>query len=93
MTPQQRRLLNQALEIVDSIQIYGSDTLSGRVDGPDDRDWQRESVNEMTKRSIAALELLQAALAEDAPKKQEPGIFNCRVEENGVYGYVILKTY
>lgn len=42
-------------EALDSIRIYGSDTLSGRVDGPDDRQWQRESVLEMTRRARAAL--------------------------------------
>lgn len=39
-----------------SIRIYGNDTLSGRVDGgPDDRNWQRDAVLEMTKRAVAAL--------------------------------------
>lgn len=37
------------------IEQYGSDTLSGRVDGPDDRDWQREGVREMRDRARAAL--------------------------------------
>lgn len=48
----ERDALREALE---SIRIYGSDTLSGRVDGPDDRQWQRESVLEMTRRARAAL--------------------------------------
>lgn len=34
-----------------SIYQFGVDTLSGRIDGPDDRAWQRESVREMTKRA------------------------------------------
>jgi len=43
------------VESLDSIRRYGLDTLSGRTDGPDDRDWQRQAVNEMTKRATAAL--------------------------------------
>jgi hypothetical protein len=42
-------------EALDSIRQYGSDTLSGRADGPDDRDWQRAAVLEMTNRASAAL--------------------------------------
>lgn len=42
-------------EALDSIARYGSDTLSGRVDGPDDRQWQRDAVREMTRRARAAL--------------------------------------
>ncbi len=42
--------------ILESIAIYGSDTLSGRVDGgPDDRKWQRDAVLEMTRRARTAL--------------------------------------
>jgi hypothetical protein len=44
--------LRDALE---SIRQYGSDTLSGRVDGTDDRNWQRDGVLEMTKRARLAL--------------------------------------
>jgi len=40
---------------LDSIRQYGSDTLSGRTDGPDDRAWQRAAVLEMTNRAIRAL--------------------------------------
>lgn len=40
---------------LEAIQQYGSDTLSGRADGPDDREWQRAAVLEMTKRADAAL--------------------------------------
>jgi predicted component of type VI protein secretion system len=43
-------------EALESIHRYGLDTLSGRVDGPDDRDWQRAGINEMTKRARLALE-------------------------------------
>lgn len=43
-------------EALDSIRQYGSDTLSGRTDGPDDRNWQRGAVLEMTKRADAALQ-------------------------------------
>ncbi|WP_368655441.1 hypothetical protein ABRY94_11960 [Castellaniella ginsengisoli] len=43
-------------EVLDSIRQYGADTLSGRVDGPNDRAWQREAVREMTKRARAALQ-------------------------------------
>lgn len=39
-----------------AIRQYGSDTLSGRADGgPDDRDWQRDAVREMTRRARVAL--------------------------------------
>ncbi|MEK1908208.1 MAG: hypothetical protein AAAB13_20740 [Pseudomonas sp.] len=44
--------LRDALE---AIRIYGSDTLSGRVDGPDDKDWYRDGVREMRNRARAAL--------------------------------------
>ena len=37
-----------------------ADTLSGRADGPDDRQWQRESVLEMTRRARAALSSWEA---------------------------------
>ena len=40
---------------LDSIRQYGSDTLSGRTDGPDDRRWQRDAVLEMTNRASRAL--------------------------------------
>lgn len=44
-------------EALKSIQRYGWDTLSGRTDGPDDREWQRAAVKEMTKRATEALSL------------------------------------
>lgn len=43
-------------DALEAIHQYGSDTLSGRVDGPDDRGWQRAAVLEMTKRARLALE-------------------------------------
>ncbi|WP_186042986.1 hypothetical protein [Burkholderia gladioli] len=45
----------ELVEALQSIAQYGSDTLSGRTDGPDDREWQREAVLEMTRRARAAL--------------------------------------
>lgn len=50
-----KREIERLREALDSIRVYGSDTLSGRIDGPDDREWQRESVLEMTKRAREAL--------------------------------------
>jgi hypothetical protein len=47
----------ELLEALESIRRYGLDTLSGRADGGiDDREWQREAVNEMTKRARIAIE-------------------------------------
>lgn len=46
------RELTDALE---SIRQYGSDTISGRVDGPTDREWFKDGVREMTRRARAAL--------------------------------------
>lgn len=42
-------------DALDSIAQYGSDTLSGRADGPADAAWYRDGVREMTKRARAAL--------------------------------------
>jgi hypothetical protein len=42
----------KALSAIDQ---YGSDTLSWRADGPDDRSWQREVVLEMTRRARTTL--------------------------------------
>lgn len=50
----ERRLhaLNKELQdTIDSIYIYANDTLSGRTDGPDDRDWQRAGVVEIRNRA------------------------------------------
>lgn len=52
------RLIAAAPELLDaleSIRQYGIDTLSGRADGPDDREWQRGAVLEMTRRARAAV--------------------------------------
>ena len=43
------------VEALQSIRLYANDTLSGRVDGPDDRDWQRTAVIELRDRARAAL--------------------------------------
>ena len=41
---------------MESIRQFGADTLSGRADGGlDDREWQRDSVLEMTRRARAAI--------------------------------------
>lgn len=45
------------------IRRYGLDTLWGRTDGPDDRNWQRAAVNEMTKRARQAIDEGRVALA------------------------------
>lgn len=48
---------NELLDALQSIRRYGLDTLSGRADGGvDDRQWQREAVNEMTRRARIAIE-------------------------------------
>lgn len=41
--------------VLEAIRVYGSDTLSGRVDGPADKDWYRHGVIEMRNRARAAL--------------------------------------
>lgn len=47
---------NKALrEALKGIRLYANDTLSGRVDGPDDREWQRAAVLEIRNRAAAAL--------------------------------------
>lgn len=45
------RKLAEAEEVGLSIYIYANDTLSGRVDGPDDRAWQRAAVVEIRNRA------------------------------------------
>lgn len=42
-------------EALESIRLYANDTLSGRIDGPDDRQWQREAVIECRNRARMAL--------------------------------------
>ena len=64
-----KEALKLALEALESIQRYGLDTLSGRVDGPDDREWQRAGVNEMTKRAQLGVTDIKEALAQP---EQEP---------------------
>ena len=61
--------LKLALEALEGIQRYGLDTLSGRVDGPDSREWQRAGVNEMTKRARLGITAIKEALAQP---EQEP---------------------
>lgn len=46
-------------EALDSIRQFGSDTLSGRVDGPTDREWFKDGVREMTRRARLALAATQ----------------------------------
>ena len=43
------------VDALESIEQFGSDTLSGNARGPDDRKWQRDGVFEMVKRARAAL--------------------------------------
>lgn len=43
------------LEALKGIHIYANDTLSGRTDGPDDREWQRAAVIELRDRAEAAI--------------------------------------
>ena len=52
---QLRAVVEKQKDALQSIEQYGLDTLSGRVDGPDDRDWQRSAVLEMTTRANRAL--------------------------------------
>ncbi|GEM_PF-1200464 len=55
-------IAEQLAEALDSIRQYGSDTLSGRADGgPNDRDWQRDAVREMTRRASAAITAWEAS--------------------------------
>jgi len=64
-----REALAEAKEALDSIRQFGSDTLSGRVDGPDDRAWQRGSVLEMRNRALAALAKIDAAMGWPPPPR------------------------
>ncbi len=47
-------------EALDSIIVYGADTLSGRADGPSDAAWYREAVREMRNRARSAATKEQA---------------------------------
>lgn len=42
-------------DVLSSIEVYGSDTLSGPPGGVGDRDWYRDGVREMRNRALAAL--------------------------------------
>lgn len=79
-----RKLMQQALDALESISRYGLDTLSGRIDGPDDRNWQRAAVVEMTNRAMRGHDALRARLAQPEP---EPVAWQSRMrpdwEENG----------
>lgn len=43
------------IEALEGIQLYSNDTLSGRVDGPEDRAWFREGIIEVRNRAKKAL--------------------------------------
>ena len=64
-----RSELQQALDALESISRYGLDTLSGRIDGPDDRNWQRAAVVEMTNRAMRGHDALRARLAQPEPQE------------------------
>ena len=64
--------LKMALEALEGIQRYGLDTLSGRIDGPDDREWQRAGVNEMTKQARLAITAIKEHKDAYAQPEQEP---------------------
>ena len=63
-------IIEMALEALEGIQRYGLDTLSGRIDGPDDREWQRAGVNEMTKQARLAITAIKEH--KDVYAEQEP---------------------
>lgn len=42
-------------DALDSVLIYGGDTLSGRIDGPSDIGWYRDGIREMRNCASAAL--------------------------------------
>ena len=52
--------MREVKDTLDSIDTYGSDTLSGRTDGPADREWFREAVREMRNRARALLSQMEA---------------------------------
>ena len=64
--------MKMALETLEGIQRYGLDTLSGRIDGPDDREWQRAGVNEMTKQARLAITAIKEHKDAYAQPEQEP---------------------
>jgi hypothetical protein len=65
-----REALTEIREALEGIRRYGLDTLSGRADGPDDRDWQRAGVNEMTKRARLAIERIDRAASTQSTAPQ-----------------------
>jgi hypothetical protein len=54
--PETNGELERLREALAGIRQYANDTLSGRVDGPDDRDWQRQGIVEIRNRARDALE-------------------------------------
>ena len=65
-----KEAMQLALDVLESIHIYGCDTLSGRADGGvEDREWYREGVNEMAFRARCGIEAIKEALAQP---EQEP---------------------
>ena len=53
-------LVDRLVDALRDIDVFGSDTLSGRADGGvDDREWQRGGVKAMTKLARAALKALE----------------------------------
>ena len=50
-----RDAAGELLEALKGIRIYADDTLYGRTDGPDDREWQRSAVIELRDRARAAI--------------------------------------
>jgi len=52
-------------DVLDGIYIYANDTLSGRVDGPDDRAWQRAAVVEIRNRARKFARAALRALAQE----------------------------
>lgn len=61
----------QLLDTIDAIYIYANDTLSGRTDGPDDREWQRAAVVEIRNRSRKHA-TVDIAIAARAALKEQP---------------------
>lgn len=94
MNEQQRAAIERALEALEGIRQYGLDTLSGRVDGPDDRAWQRAAVNEMTKRARLGITALTVALEQPAEIPEPP---HCMVggliKDNAMCGHVIQMKF
>ena len=83
------KAMKQALNALESIWVYGADTLSGPVKGQlDDRKFQRDGVAEMTKRARLGKEALRQAI--EAAEKQEPVTWfdsnACEGDENQVCG-------